>query len=119
MLVCLLQVACLGVAEKRKDLLGVLYDGFVRHVCLCDASRANFVNFCFPRQHWEEVSAKKHSFHVEDQIGEINDTALRRARALHDTFFGLPATESTHSVRQPLQEVRNHVFGCCVMRCMF
>ena len=25
--------ACIGVAEKRKDLLGVLYDGFVRHVC--------------------------------------------------------------------------------------
>ena len=32
--VVVLQVACPGVAEKRKDLLGVLYDGFVRHECL-------------------------------------------------------------------------------------
>lgn len=85
----------------------------------CEIQAVQALRILLSRQHWEEVSAKKHSFHVGDQIGEINDTALRRARALHDTFFGLPATESTRSVRQPLQEVRNHVFDCCVMRCLF
>ena len=73
------------MAEKRKDLLGVLYDGFVR-------------------QHWEELSSKKHSFRVCEHVGEINDTALRRAWALHDTFFGPPSLE-VKSARQPVQEV--------------
>ena len=74
--------------------------------------------YCYCRQHWEEVSAKKHSFHVGDQIGEINETALRRARALHDTFFGSPAAETTRAVRQPFQDVQSCCSLCCGALCV-
>ena len=100
------QVACIGVAEKREDLLGVLYDGFVRYACALVRYQSCVCGACCCRQHWEELSPKKHSFNVDEHVGDINDTALRRARSLHDSFFGAPSSESAKLARQPFQDVR-------------
>ena len=38
------------------------------------------------RKQWEELSAKRHSFLVGSQVGEVQTVALRRANTLHDVL---------------------------------
>ena len=40
------------------------------------------------RKQWEELSARRHSFLVGSQVGELQTVALRRAYALHDSLIG-------------------------------
>ena len=42
----------------------------------------------FDRLYWEEMSAKKTSFSVGNEVGETNNVILARARALHDRLMG-------------------------------
>ena len=55
-------------------------------ILLCVVSAVHMCLVC--RKEWEELSAKKHSFKVGTQVGEIQDRAMRRAVSLHDTLLG-------------------------------
>ena len=72
-------------------------------ILLCFASAVHMCLVC--RKEWEELSAKKHSFKVGTQVGEIQDRAMRRAVSLHDTLLGIPHEKAEAARKRKLGEV--------------
>ena len=70
---------------------------------LCFESAVHMCIVC--RKEWEELSAKKHSFKVGTQVGEIQDRAMRRAVSLHDTLLGIPHEKAEAARKRKLGEV--------------
>ena len=72
-------------------------------ILLCFVSAVHMCLVC--RKEWEELSAKKHSFKVGTQVGEIQDRAMRRAVSLHDTLLGIPHEKAEAARKRKLGEV--------------
>ena len=53
------------------------------------------------RKSWEDLSGKLgDKYDIEKGLGEMSDESLRRARAWHDTLFGVPfARDNSQAVR--------------------